>query len=94
MRILHPTCCSFLNPEITVDGGADEGPAHVNVQYNAFRHMTRGTRTSLVTARAAGSSYLNPVERLNGAMGYEGINLFIPLTLLGSSPPAPPAAAT
>jgi hypothetical protein len=69
-----------------VDGGSDEGPSHIVVQYyHALRHLTRGVLLSLVTARHSGGSFLNNVERLNGSQGMAASNLFIPTTLLGSN---------
>lgn len=45
---------------IRVDGGGDEGPGHLEVQYFwAKRHLKQGSLVTLVTTRASGNSYLN-----------------------------------
>ena len=70
---------AFLNPEtnerkliecIRVDGAADEGPSHEEVQF-------------LLTARHL-SSYLDNVELQNGCLGLAHANLFFRSTLGGS----------
>ena len=84
----------FLNPKsgmkkkiacIRVDGGGDEGPSHVEVQYfwTAF-HLEQGFTATLVTTRSSGSSYLNRVELQNGCLSLAHANLFIPSTIHGT----------
>ncbi len=60
---------AFINPLtsarkliecIRVDGAADEGPSHEEVQFMwTARHLSKPTLATLVTARNSGSSYLN-----------------------------------
>lgn len=67
---------------IRVDGAADEGPMHEEVQFVwAARHLSRPTLATLVTARNSGSSYLNRVELQNGCLALAHANVFIPSTL-------------
>ena len=48
---------------VRVDGGADEGPVHHEVQFIwTERHVVKPTRVTLVTTRCSGDSYLNHVE--------------------------------
>ncbi len=68
-----------------MDGGADEGPAHLEVQFWwTLRHLDRPTYVTMVTARNSGSSYLNRVELQNGCLTLAHSNLFIPSNLNGS----------
>ena len=70
---------------IMVDSGPDENPQSGSVRVSHVkRHLESETYLHVVTARAAGSSRLNPVERFNGNMGNAINNVFIPATLLGS----------
>ena len=70
---------------LMVDGGPDENPEQGGVRlYHVMRHVQSESYLHVVTARAAGSSRLNPVERFNGNMGNAINNVFIPATLLGS----------
>ena len=70
---------------IRVDGAADEGPSHLEVQYLwTKRHLEEGNLATLLTARASGSSYLNRVELQNGCLALAHSNLFIPSSLKGS----------
>ncbi len=85
---------AFINPLtgarkliecIRVDGAADEGPSHEEVQFMwTARHLSKPTLATLVTARNSGSSYLNRVELQNGCLAVAHANLFIPSTLGGS----------
>lgn len=69
---------------IRVDGGADEGPSHAEVQFMwTERHLSKATECLLVTTRHSGGSYLNKVELLNGCLAKAHSNLFIPSTLAG-----------
>jgi len=66
----------FLNPTtnepkpvecIQVDGGSDEGPGHIEVQFWwTLRHIEKPTSATLVSSRNNGASYLNRVELQNG----------------------------
>ena len=70
---------------IRVDGGADEGPGHHEVQLLwTERHVTRQTKVTLVSTRCSGDSYLNRVEFQNGCLSKGHSNTFIPSTLCGS----------
>ena len=70
---------------IRVDGAADEGPSHEEVQFLwAERHLKKGSIATLVTTRSSGSSFLNRVELQNGCLSLAHSNLFIPSTLAGS----------
>ena len=85
---------AFINPEskemkkiecIRVDGGCDEGPSHVEVQYWwTRRHLEAKTTATLVTSRNSGASFRNRVELQNGCLALGHANLFIPSTLNGS----------
>ena len=85
---------AFINPLtnqrklfecIRVDGAADEGPSHEEVQFVwTARHIVKATQVTLVTARNSGSSYLNRVELQNGCLALTHANLFIPSTLGGT----------
>ena len=69
---------------IRVDGAADEGPWHEEVQFWwTVRHMFQNKVATLVTTRSSGSSYLNRVELQNGCLALGHSNTFIP-TLAGS----------
>lgn len=70
---------------IQVDGGADEGPSHLEVQFLWTEcHLSRPTRITMVTSRCSGDSYLNRVELQNGCLSKGHANMFIPSTLCGS----------
>lgn len=44
---------------IRVDGGADEGPSHAEVQFLwTGRHFLKATKVTLVTTRSSGDSFL------------------------------------
>ena len=85
---------AFLNPDthtlkqitcVRVDGSADEGPSHLEVQFWwAEYHLDQGNFITLVSTRSSGASYLNRVELQNGCLAKAHANLFIPLTLNGS----------
>ena len=85
---------AFINPItgrrkliecIRVDGAADEGPSHEEVQFmRSAQHISKATIATLVTARNSGSSYLNRVELQNGCLALAHANVFIPSTLGGS----------
>ena len=85
---------AFINPNsgqrkkiecIRVDGGNDEGPGHLEVQFFwTKRHLDKGTILELVTTRDAGSSNRNRVELQNGCLAQAHTNLYIPSTLNGS----------
>lgn len=80
----------FLNPNthtlkqitcVRVDGSADEGPSHLEVQFWwAEYHLDQGNFITLFK----GASYLNRVELQNGCLAKAHTNLFIPSTLSGS----------
>jgi len=64
---------------IRVDGGADEGPVHHEVQFLwTERHVVKPTNITLVTTRCSGDSYLNRVELQNGCLSRGHCNTFIP----------------
>ena len=64
---------------IRVDGGSDEGPSHLEVQFWwTLRHIEAPTLATLITTRNSGSSYLNRVELQNGCLACAHANLFIP----------------
>ncbi len=85
---------AFINPVtgkkkeiecVRVDGGYDEGPSHLEVQYWwTVRHLKSSTRIELVTSRNSGSSFRNRVELQDGCLALGHANLFIPSTLHGS----------
>ena len=85
---------AFINPKtsqrrkiecIRVDGGNDEGPGHLEVQFFwTKRHLEKRTIVQLVTTRDAGSSNRNRVELQNGCQAQAHTNLYIPSTLNGS----------
>lgn len=63
----------------------DEGPSHEEVQFLWTEwHLKQQKVVTLVTARSAGSSYMNRVELQNGCLALGHSNLFIPSTLAGS----------
>ena len=70
---------------ICVDGAAEEGPSHVEVQFWWCKmHLEWPTLVTLVTARNSGASYMNRVELQNGCLALAHANLFIPSNLNGS----------
>lgn len=71
---------------IRVDGASDEGPSHIEVQFNwTERHVKYAKVATLVTSRHSGGSYLNRVELMNGGLSQAHTNLFILSTLSGSN---------
>lgn len=71
---------------IRVDGAADEGPSHKEVQFMwTERHLEQEKVCTLVTTRCSGSSYLNRVELQNGCLSVAHGNIFIPSTIHGSN---------
>lgn len=71
---------------IRVDGGGDEGPGHVEVQFRWTEwHLKEQKELTLVTTRSSGSSCHNLVELQNGVVGRAHANLFIPSTLCGQA---------
>ena len=70
---------------ICVDGGYDEGPAHLETQYWwTLHHFKSDNHALLVTSRNSGASFRNRVELQNGCLALAHSNLFIPSTLNGS----------
>ncbi len=68
-----------------VDGAADEGPNHEEVQFWwTARHIAKSRQVTLVTTRSSGSLYLNRVELQNGCLSLGHASTFIPSTLAGS----------
>ena len=71
---------------IRVDGGSEEGPAHLEVQFRWREwHLKKEKEVTLVTTRNSGASCFNLVELQNGVIGRAHANLFIPSTLTGSA---------
>ncbi|XP_041459979.1 uncharacterized protein LOC121411367 [Lytechinus variegatus] len=71
---------------IRVDGASDEGPTHLEVQFLWTEwHLNMAKYCTLLTARYAGGSYLNPVELMNGCLTRAHANMFIPSTIHGSN---------
>ena len=69
---------------ICVDGGTDEGPSHVEVQFLwTERHYQQPTKVTLLTTCSSGDSFLNRVELQNGCLARGHSNLFILSTLVG-----------
>ena len=63
---------------IRVDGSTDEGPSHLEVQFQWTEwHLIEGTEFTLVTTRNSGASCFNLVELQNGVVGRARANLFI-----------------
>ncbi|CAB3986652.1 Hypothetical predicted protein [Paramuricea clavata] len=85
---------AFINPVtgkkkeiecVRVDGGYDEGPSHLEVQYWwTVRHLKCSSHAELVTLRNSSASLRNRVELQNGCLALCHANLFIPSTLHGS----------
>ena len=70
---------------IRVDGAADEGPVHEEVQFVwTKRYLKKSTVACLVTSRNSESSYPNCVEMENGCLALARANIFISSTLGGS----------
>ncbi len=70
---------------VGVDGGHDEGPAHLEVQFWwTYYHLRTSSQTLILTTRESGSSNRNRVELQNGCLAVAHTNLFIPSTLNGS----------
>ena len=66
-----------------VDGAADEGPSHDEVNsYWAARHLEHGKLATLVNSRSSGSSFLNRAKLQNGFLALGHTN---PTTLNGSA---------
>lgn len=71
---------------IQVDGAADEGPSHKEVQFMwTERHLEQEKVCTLVTTHCSRSSYLNRVELQNGCLSVARGNIFIPSTIHGSN---------
>ena len=72
---------------IRVDGGGDENPGHMEVQFIRWTewHLKEQKEFTLVTTRCSGSSCFNLVELQNDVVGRAHANLFIPSTLCGQS---------
>ena len=61
---------------IRVDGGADEGPSHLEVQFRWTEwHLIEGREFTLVTTRNCDASCFNLVELQNGVAGRAHANL-------------------
>ena len=71
---------------VRVDGAADEGPSHKEVQFLwTERHLMKKRKVTLVTSRCSGDSYLNRVELQNSHLSKGHSNAFIPSTLAGNN---------
>ena len=71
---------------IRVDGAADKGPNHLEVQFMWTEwHLKMNKTCTIVTSRYSGGSYLHRVELLNGCLTVGHSNVFIPSTILGSN---------
>ena len=71
---------------IRVDGGADEGPSILEVQFRWTEWYLKEEREfTIVTIRNNGASCFNLVELQNGIISRAHANLFIPSTMCGSS---------
>ena len=86
----NPMSMAFLSQRhidcIRVDGGVDEGPSHVEVQFLwTERHFEKNKSCTIVTSRFSGGSYLNKVELQNGCLSIRHAHLFIPSTIHGSN---------
>lgn len=82
---LRPVFANKVIECIRVDGAADEGPSHEEVQFFwTAHHIATPTAVTLVSARNGGASYLNRVELQNGCLSLAHANVFIPSTLGGS----------
>ena len=70
---------------IRVDGAADEGPSHLEIQFLWTEwHWKKKKIATLVTTRCSGCSYMNRVELQNGCLSRGHSNTFIPSTLAGT----------
>ena len=70
---------------IRVDGSADGGPAHEEVQYWwTRRHLETKSLATLVSTRNSGRSFKNRVGLQIGCLALGHANTFIPSTLNGS----------
>ena len=70
---------------IRVDGGNDDGPGNLEVQFVWTKHhLHKGSIVQLVTICDAGSSNRIRVELQNGCLAQGHTNLFIPSMLNGS----------
>lgn len=87
---LECTTSVFLNDElffkeiecVGVDGGADVGPVHHEVQFLwTERHVVKPAKIILFTTRCSGDSYLNRVELQKASLSKGHSNTFIPSTL-------------
>ena len=80
----HPWTKSKPVDCIRVDGAGDEGPIHLEVQFQWTEwHLSQGKTATMVTTRHSGGSYLNRVEMQNGCLALGQSNLFIPSALTG-----------
>lgn len=71
---------------IRVDGAADEGPGHLEVQFLwTERHLEKRKICTVISSRHSGGSYLNEVELMNGCIAKAHANLYIPSTLSGNN---------
>ena len=84
---------AFVNPAgknksidcIRVDGAADEGPSHLEVQFLWTEwHWKKKKVATLVTTRCSGCSYMNRVKLQNGCLSRGHSNTFIPSTIAGT----------
>ena len=70
---------------IRVNGSADEGPAHEEVQnWWTRHHLETKSLATLVSTRNSGRSFKNRVELQNSCLALGHANTFIPSTLNGS----------
>ena len=71
---------------IRVDGGADEGPMHLDIQFWwTERHLKNPTEVTILTAHESGGSYKNIKGKgQNGCLAMGQANLFIPANSHGS----------
>ena len=67
-----------------VDRAGNEGPVHNEVAFLwAEKHLKESHCYTSITSRHSGSSYLHPVELMNGCLALAHSNMFIPSTLGG-----------
>ena len=71
---------------IRVDGSVDEGPSHLEIQFNwTERHLQEGKACTVVSTRYSGGRYLNKVELQNSCLALGHSYLFIPSTIHGTN---------
>lgn len=69
---------------VRIDGAADDGPSHEEVQFWwTARQIVKCRQITLVTTRSSGSSYLNREELQNGCLSFGHASTFIHLLLQG-----------